>query len=67
MASFFYAQGDAAKTPVDVVAQPLNAKLIFVTESGREVPFRAGKRVTNDPAAITAKLAADRAGTPNEG
>lgn len=61
MASFIYAEGDATKTPVDLAAQPLNAKLVLVSEGGREVSFNAGKRMSNDPAAVAAKVAAARA------
>jgi len=61
MASFIYAEGDATKTPVDLAAQPINTKLVLVTEEGRTVSFNAGKRMSNDPAAVKAKVAAARA------
>ena len=67
MATFIYADGDAAKTPVDLAAQPLNAKLVLVTEAGREVPFLAGKRMSNDAVTVKAAFAAARANPRHEG
>ena len=67
MASFIYAEGDATKTPVDLAAQPVNAKLVLVTEEGRTVPFNAGKRMSNDPAAVKDKVEAARANPRHEG
>ena len=67
MATFIYADGDATKTPVDPAAQPVNAKLVLVTESGREVPFLAGKRMSNDADAVKAAFAAARANPRHEG
>lgn len=61
MATFIYADGDANKTPVDLAAQPVNTKLVLVTELGREVPFLAGKRMSNNADAVKAAFAAARA------
>lgn len=67
MATFIYADGDSTKTPVDVSAQPVNTKLVLVTEAGREIPFLAGKRMSNDAATVRAAFAEARANPRREG